>query len=119
MKRSVLALAVAVILMSGSGCCLIDRLFHCGSPCGGGCGYGGHGCYDECYEGGPCYGGGCSSHGGGVGCSSCGGGGCSLCGPGGEGYVEPGPPSAHVTYPYYTTRGPRDYLASNPRGIGP
>lgn len=24
-----------------------------------------------------------------------------------------------VTYPYYTTRGPRDFLAKNPRGIGP
>lgn len=30
-----------------------------------------------------------------------------------------GPPSAGVTYPYYTTRGPRDFLAKNPRGIGP
>jgi hypothetical protein len=24
-----------------------------------------------------------------------------------------------VTYPYYTNRGPRDFLAENPRGIGP
>ena len=24
-----------------------------------------------------------------------------------------------VAYPYYTTRGPRDFLAKNPRNIGP
>jgi len=30
-----------------------------------------------------------------------------------------GPASAAITYPYYTTRGPRDFLAKNPRGIGP
>lgn len=24
-----------------------------------------------------------------------------------------------VAYPYYTTRGPRDFLAKDPRGIGP
>lgn len=29
-----------------------------------------------------------------------------------------GPPSPTVTYPYYTTRGPRDYLAKNPPSIG-
>jgi len=33
--------------------------------------------------------------------------------------VDPGPPSAAITYPYYTTRGPRDFLARNPRSIGP
>lgn len=30
-----------------------------------------------------------------------------------------GPPSAQITYPYYTNRGPRDFLDPNPRGIGP
>lgn len=29
------------------------------------------------------------------------------------------PPSAQITYPYYTIRGPRDFLDPNPRGIGP
>ena len=29
-----------------------------------------------------------------------------------------GPSSPAVTYPYYTTRGPRDYLNPNPRSIG-
>lgn len=30
-----------------------------------------------------------------------------------------GPPTAAVTYPYYTTRGPRDFLLDNPPSIGP
>ena len=30
-----------------------------------------------------------------------------------------GPPVAQVTYPYYTTRGPRDYFEANPPSIGP
>lgn len=35
------------------------------------------------------------------------------------GYVQPGPPTAAITYPYYTLRGPRDFLQSNPPPIGP
>jgi hypothetical protein len=38
---------------------------------------------------------------------------------GGEYEYAAGPPSAGVTYPYYTNRGPRDFLAKNPRSIGP
>ena len=35
-------------------------------------------------------------------------------------YVGPaGPPTAAVTYPYYTTRGPRDFLLDQPQTIGP
>lgn len=30
-----------------------------------------------------------------------------------------GPPTPTVVYPYYTTRGPRDFLDPNPRSIGP
>ena len=30
-----------------------------------------------------------------------------------------GPPTASVTYPYYTVRGPRDFLLDSPPGIGP
>ncbi len=30
-----------------------------------------------------------------------------------------GPPVAQVTYPYYTTRGPRDFFEANPPSIGP
>jgi len=34
--------------------------------------------------------------------------------------VEPaGPPTGAVAYPYYTTRGPRDFLAKCPPSIGP
>ena len=39
-------------------------------------------------------------------------------------YMQPpafqaGPPSPTVTYPYYTTRGPRDFLMANPPSLGP
>jgi hypothetical protein len=30
-----------------------------------------------------------------------------------------GPPMGAMTYPYYTVRGPRDFLAKNPPSIGP
>jgi hypothetical protein len=34
-------------------------------------------------------------------------------------YVGPqGPPTAQVAYPYYTIRGPRDFLLDNPPSIG-
>ncbi|MBN2578416.1 MAG: hypothetical protein JXB10_05445 [Pirellulales bacterium] len=33
--------------------------------------------------------------------------------------ANPGPPSGAVTYPYYTNRGPRDYLAREVPSIGP
>jgi len=34
-------------------------------------------------------------------------------------YVGPqGPSTAQVAYPYYTTRGPRDFLIDNPPSIG-
>ena len=36
----------------------------------------------------------------------------------GDIYVQSGPPGGSVTYPYYTNRGPRDFLAAQPRGIG-
>jgi hypothetical protein len=29
-----------------------------------------------------------------------------------------GPPSASIGYPYYTTRGPRDFFVNNPPSIG-
>jgi hypothetical protein len=32
---------------------------------------------------------------------------------------DPGPASPSVTYPYYTNRGPRDFLARSPRSTGP
>jgi hypothetical protein len=49
-------------------------------------------------------------------------GGCRLGGAGGQhGCFQPysGPQAAAVAYPYYTTRGPRDFLMNNPPSIGP
>jgi len=37
----------------------------------------------------------------------------------GEEGITPGPPTGTITYPYYTIRGPRDFLADNPPSIGP
>jgi hypothetical protein len=33
-------------------------------------------------------------------------------------YGAGGPPTAQVAYPYYTVRGPRDFLAAEPPSIG-
>lgn len=82
--------------MCGDGCC--------GSGCGifdrGGCGCGGSGC-DSCLQGGL------SKL---LDCNSC----------GDQNYnFNPGPPGGQVAYPYYTTRGPRDFLMCNPPSIGP
>ena len=49
------------------------------------------------------------------------------CPPGGPNYgsfaqdprFTPGPASGAIAYPYYTTHGPRDFLASGPRSLGP
>ena len=54
-------------------------------------------------------------------CRECGGRGCKLCcrGRDAQEAAPAGPPTGAVTYPYYTTRGPRDFLAKNPPSIGP
>jgi len=127
MKRAIFALSAVALVAATSGCCCFERLFCCG--CGGCCAYGHEGPCDSC---------------GGGGCSECGMAGGSVTGPsaayansqhyhpagghplvhqrrdaGGEYEFAAGPPTGGVTYPYYTNRGPRDYLARNPRGIGP
>ena len=48
----------------------------------------------------------------------CGPNGCGH-GAGAEATYPPGPPTAAYAYPYYTVRGPRDFLQDNPMGIGP
>lgn len=58
----------------------------------------------------------------GCGCNSCANG-SPLC-PHAGGYpamvnFNPGPPVGQTAYPYYTTRGPRDFLQNNPPTIGP
>jgi len=135
MKRLVLATLLATLVGSSSGCCLFDRLFGChqGYPvgqrpqccnsCNSGCNDGG------CIMGGGCNSGSCNS----PGCTACAGGGCANNniygqGPGsqlvgGKGKHVPlpndGPQTGAVAYPYYTTRGPRDFLSANPGSIGP
>ncbi|HEX4414681.1 MAG TPA: hypothetical protein VH107_13695 [Lacipirellulaceae bacterium] len=46
---------------------------------------------------------------------------CGGCGPSGDQNYNfnPGPPVAQTAYPYYTLRGPRDFLLGNPPSIGP
>jgi hypothetical protein len=47
---------------------------------------------------------------------------CCLLGTGheeGAEVINAGPPVGQITYPYYTTRGPRDYFARSPSSIGP
>ena len=42
------------------------------------------------------------------------------CNSGDQNYnFAPGPPVAQTAYPYYTVRGPRDYLLGNPPPLGP
>lgn len=60
----------------------------------------------------------------GRGCRECGGRGCGLCrhhgqADGDQQQAQAGPATGTVTYPYYTTRGPRDFLAKHPESIGP
>jgi hypothetical protein len=90
---------------------------------------------------GPCGGGGCGLAGRGVatdrmfgqnGADVCGADGCGLHGYFASGWRggchnqdyrqdQPpyGPQTAQVAYPYYTIRGPRDFLVDNPPSIGP
>lgn len=142
MRHAILGLVALAGLLSSTGCCCFERWcdrrgagawyggYHgvsgcdcCGvADCDGGCddcgcGPGG---YDGPYDGGPVYEGRRPAH------------------PrftaqphaghphiyrqrnsGGEHEFAAGPPTAGVTYPYYTNRGARDFLAKNPRSIGP
>jgi hypothetical protein len=52
------------------------------------------------------------------GCAACP---CCGCGPSGDHVYNfnPGPPTGQTAYPYYTLRGPRDFLLGNPPPIGP
>ena len=127
MKRLLLAVTLAALVGSSSGCCLFDRLFGHGgcAACCGKCGPhpgGGYQQYDPGCGAGGCGPGGCAQAGGPGGgpgdCSP----GCARAtggGPMDDGSAFAGPPTGAVAYPYYTTRGPRDFLAKSPRGIGP
>ena len=127
MKRAVFALLAMTAVASFSGCCCLDQLlcrpFWCRGCCGGGCCDGG--CDGGCDS---CGGGGYAD--GGSGCASCGvasnssGGGRAIArrprhAEDDGGQYAAGPPTGGVAYPYYTNRGPRDFLAKNPPSIGP
>lgn len=60
-----------------------------------------------------------SLHGGAGGPGGAGGAGGGMQMPPPNAQPAPGPSAGNVSYPYYTTRGPRDFLSANPRGIGP
>jgi len=146
MRACILAIA-ALIVISGVGCRGINLCngggcgghSQCGGDCGGDCGAGASGQGDcgqgDCGQGicgrGDCgngicrqghlrghlgHGGGHRGHGGGL---------LAHAGDHFAGhhlsreYTGPaGPPTAQVAYPYYTTRGPRDFLLDNPPSIG-
>jgi hypothetical protein len=148
MKRFTGYAAVVVLACStGTGCSLIDRLFlanfdgpyshsarHQGGCRDGACQ---EGCEDGACQGGECEGGQCPANA----CNDCESGACHKrhVGPYGglaKHHLTPeeeaalagsdygatgpaGPPTGAVAYPYYTTRGPRDFLAKCPPSIGP
>lgn len=149
MKRSVgFAVVIAVFGMS-SGCSIIDRLFlanfdgpyaHTAKGHGGACQDGAceqGACQDGACPDGACQGGQCPIGG----CRDCESGAChkrhvgrygglnkhhlspeeeAALGGSDYGATTPaGPPTGAVAYPYYTTRGPRDFLAKCPPSIGP
>ena len=131
MRACILAIA-ALLLATGAGCRGINLCNGgCNSGCNGGCNCGGHGHGGHFARGADgCDPGGCDPRllGGHGGYGGHGG----LLGHGGTGgplgiaahhqsreYLGPaGPPTAQVAYPYYTTRGPRDFLIDNPPSIG-
>jgi hypothetical protein len=89
-----------------------NRVAGCGGACGGACGAVPMGWQ----QGGLNYG----SH---LGSGLLGHGGTGLMGHGAGAQLDsqpfnPGPPTAQVAYPYYTHRGPRDFLVDNPPTIG-
>lgn len=127
MKRGLLTLLAVALAAGMAGCCgphsgcLTSWLPGSCSNCpetGGGCtgeygSCGSAGC-GQCGEGNPGVSGLFGADSGGY--AGCGGQGCRVpC----RAAFTPGPPTAAVTYPYYTVRGPRDFLAANPPGIGP
>src|SRR4051794_3120467 len=124
MRNTLFALLAALTLSAGSGCGLYHGWHHkaCDNCCDEGCSYCGPNC-GACGPGG-CKNGACAA--GNCGAGGCGAGGCGAacaggrcpCSPVPDCYTDrqavasqlggpPGPPSGQVTYPYYTTRGPR------------
>jgi hypothetical protein len=101
MKRVLLGLTLAMGLLSSTGCNLLNQ--NCNS-CNGNLGC--RPCKTGWQRGGTDYQR-FLGHSGSYGHAA----------PSGSGGVGGGP-AAQVAYPYYTTRGPRDFLAPNPPSIG-
>ena len=106
-----------------SDCCCGDQCCGAGCDCGcqgggcsaGACGSGGCNCYGNCGNCG-CRGGLCQRMAGRVAAGGC----CPHSGGYPASYnFTPGPQSGQTAYPYYTTRGPRDFLMCNPQPLGP
>ncbi len=144
--KSMVACAAAILLcvaasgchVAGGGGCAAGPSFGCdssGGCAGGACGGGLSGLFGGLLGGGGCFGGDAGNC---VSPESLAGDGYGVRG----GYTGPlaghigqhhrgpqshmgpvgpadGPAVAQVTYPYYTTRGPRDYFAASPPSIGP
>ncbi len=145
MKRAMFAILALTLVAGSSGCCCLERLFcwGCGpcaygheGPCQGGCGAGcgGSGCSDCGMAGGTVTNPGYVDEGYAPSPEGYGSGARWRKPPrpagghpmvhqrrnaGGQYEFAAGPPTGGVSYPYYTNRGPRDFLARNPRSIGP
>jgi len=140
-RASGLVLLVAMVATS-TGCSIIDRLFLLNTD-GPYSHHGRHGgqCQDGACVDGACSSGQCGPGGCQPGCQDCADGTCKQRHVGRYGglakhHLSPeekaalaasdygaitpaGPPTGAVAYPYYTTRGPRDFLAKRPPSIGP
>lgn len=103
MKRVVLSIAIAFSLLSSPGCKLLEKNGNC-NPCNGNVGC--RPCKLGWQRGGTDYQRFLGNNGS-----------YRNAGPAGADGVG-GPPVAQVAYPYYTTRGPRDFLMDNPPTIG-
>ena len=119
MKRAILLLS-AVVLLAGLSGCVTQRGSRPWNCMGGSCAQAPENCQscaqapENCQSCENCDNGGDPGR---LRCRNCGGRGCDRCRA--AEVVESGPPAGTVTYPYYTTRGPRDFLAKSPRSIGP
>ena len=149
LSRAFGLVVVTAVIATSSGCSIIDRLFllNTDGPHGHHAAQGGGPCQDgQCQDGqrgpegcpdGTCPPGACQSGN----CQECEGGAChprhvgrygglakhhltpeekAALASADYGATQPaGPPTGAVAYPYYTTRGPRDFLATCPPSIGP
>jgi hypothetical protein len=129
----------ALVVAGSSGCSIVDRMFllNADGPYAHHARHLEEGAEGGCPPGGPCEDGTCPTGA----CQDCENGMCQVPHTGRYGglakhHLSPaeraaiagsdyaatqpaGPPTGAVAYPYYTTRGPRDFLAKKPPSIGP